>query len=83
MKNSEFRAWLSGYFAVASDDRLNREKIFIIGNHLNLVKAVEGNLDEFNQKIFDLVDKVFQDSTEENIIAAQKQMVKWLSEYYS
>ena len=49
MTNDEFRLWLGGFFELAGEDApLTKQQLFIIGNHLNLAEAVEGNLDDFN-----------------------------------
>jgi amino acid permease len=55
MTNREFLIWLLGYFQLCVGDNLDRKKLFIIKNHLNLVKAVDGAFNEVNAKIFDTV----------------------------
>ena len=54
MKNSEFIVWLQGYLELCPDDVIDRRKIRIIRNDLNLVKAVEGELSELNRRFFEV-----------------------------
>lgn len=45
MKNSEFKYWLQGYFALErGHNRLSPRQLVIIENHLNLVLAIDGKL---------------------------------------
>lgn len=54
MTNKEFRQWLSGFFELSSEeDMLDLGQLQIIVNHLNLAEAVEGKLDEVNQRLRD------------------------------
>ena len=48
MLNSEFTHWLYGYCKLESNSKLTPKQLWIIKNHLNLVYAVEGHLDEPN-----------------------------------
>jgi hypothetical protein len=61
MKNYEFVVWLEGYLDLCPADRFDVAKLRIVRNHLNLVKAVEGELGPLNTEIFryisDLIDK--------------------------
>lgn len=45
MTNEEFRYWISGYFALSTEDFLSKKQILIIKNHANLVKAITGTIE--------------------------------------
>lgn len=50
MTNNEFKIWLSGYFDLESSrEVLSAKQLWIIHNHLQLVLAVSGELDEKNK----------------------------------
>ena len=50
MTNNEFKIWLSGYFDLEiSRVLLSAKQLWIIHNHLQLVQAVSGELDEKNK----------------------------------
>lgn len=56
MTNLEFRYWLKGFFVLENNSAgLTPRQFFIIDNHLNLVKAVEGQLSDDNKKIANLL----------------------------
>jgi hypothetical protein len=52
MTNREFIIWLLGYLQLCPNDPLTRKKLFIIKNHLNLVRAVEGQFSDINACIW-------------------------------
>jgi hypothetical protein len=60
MYNSEFKVWLRGYFEITPDVVLDDTRIVLIQNHLNLVKAVEKDLDIQNTQIQVLLNKAKQ-----------------------
>ena len=72
MLNYEFVCWLEGYFDLCPEDRLDRKKLRILRNHLNLVKAVEGELGPLNTNIYDTISKYLDDEklTEEEVAAS-------------
>lgn len=75
MTNAEFLLWLLGYFELCGEDLLNRKKLFIIKNHLNLVKSVEEKLDAVNQKIWDgVVLHLEENSSETALVKFKDQM---------
>lgn len=50
MTNDEFKIWLSGYFELENSHTiLSAKQLWIIHNHLKLVLAVSGDLDEKNK----------------------------------
>jgi hypothetical protein len=61
MKNPEFVVWLQGYLELCEDDVIDRPKIRIIRNHLNLVKAVEGHLSELNETFYETTSLYLED----------------------
>ena len=71
MKNYEFIVWLEGYLDVCSSDTLNRKKLYIIKNHLNLVKGVEGFLGEVNTQIYNLISNKLEMSETEIILESE------------
>jgi hypothetical protein len=52
MLNYEFVLWIEGYIDLCPNSDLSSKKLRVIRNHLNLVKAVEGQLGDFNNTIF-------------------------------
>ncbi len=66
MKNPEFVVWLQGYIELCEDDEVDIKKLRIMRNHLNLVKAVEGELSEFNTQFFDLISSCLYDAEKFN-----------------
>lgn len=64
MYNREFVRWMEGYFELMPEDALDRKKLFIIKNHLNLVMAVEGKLGELNAGIFKDITKAIDENYE-------------------
>jgi len=51
MTNDEFQAWLQGYVFLTQDLPLDNHQIFIIKNHANLVKEIDGKLTFDNQML--------------------------------
>jgi hypothetical protein len=51
MTNKEFTYWLQGFFMLEEDITLSQEQLLIIKNHLNLTKAVDGELTKTNLEI--------------------------------
>jgi len=50
MTNNEFKMWLSGYFELENANTvLSAKQLWIIHNHLRLVLAVSGELDNHNK----------------------------------
>ena len=47
MNNKEFCYWLQGYFELGGLKELTNKQLEIIQAHLNLVRKVDGRLDEF------------------------------------
>jgi hypothetical protein len=64
MKNSEFIIWLQGYLELC-DDSINKKKLRIMKNHLNLVKAVEGQLNDLNQIFYEKISNYIQGREED------------------
>ena len=63
MNNREFVLWLWGFLEICYPQPITRKMLFIIRNHLNLVKAVDGKLGEFNQNIYDQISKALEATT--------------------
>ena len=62
MLNYEFICWLEGYLDLCPEDIINKKKLRIIRNHLNLVIAVEGSLGEINQVIMKEVSRLIENN---------------------
>jgi hypothetical protein len=74
MKNREVRWWLLG-FCELCDKPLDKKRLFTIKNHLNLAKAIEGNLDEPNALIYERLEPLLADNAPvDAIIRFQKQL---------
>ena len=73
MKNYEFVVWLEGYLDLCESSELTLKKLHIIRNHLHLVKAVEGELGKFNQKIYDKIALAI-DSPQKNLVLYQQML---------
>lgn len=62
MRNREVQWWLLGFLELCPAP-LDRQKLTIIKNHLNLARAVEGSLDEMNtlieEKMSDVAEKAY------------------------
>ncbi len=48
MHNHEFAEWLFGYLSLSEASDFKPRQLWIIKNHLNLVQAVDGELDTNN-----------------------------------
>lgn len=57
MTNEEFKYWIGGYFALSSDETINKKQLTIIKNHILLVKAVEGVLDLGIESLLSFIDE--------------------------
>ena len=55
MTNDEFIFWLQGFNELSSNKKLDDKKIWIINNHANLVKSVDGKL---NKKVTCILEKL-------------------------
>lgn len=51
MTNIEFKYWLQGYYQLSNTISLQPKQLYIVHNHLKLVKAVEGSLSPENESI--------------------------------
>ncbi len=51
MTNEEFLIWLAGCFDLGKPTVFSRHQLIVIQNHLNLVKEVDGCLNDENQLI--------------------------------
>jgi hypothetical protein len=61
MTNAEFAAWVRGYVELCPQDTLTPGKLQIIRNHLNLVSAVDGQLDGRNEECFRRITAALND----------------------
>lgn len=52
MTNYEFATWVRGFLQLCPEIPLNRRKVQIIKNHLNLVASVEAELGEKNRLVY-------------------------------
>ncbi len=52
MTNYEYACWVRGFLQLCPDIALDKRKVQILKNHLNLVTAVEGKLGEKNQLLY-------------------------------
>jgi hypothetical protein len=79
MTNREFLIWLLGYIQLCAGDGLNRKRLFIIKNHLNLVRAVEGHFSGVNTKIWDaVVEHLEKDSHDDDLVPMKAQLERWV-----
>jgi hypothetical protein len=78
MKNPEFVVWLQGYIELCDDDAIDIKKLRIIRNHLNLVKAVEGELSDINTQFFDLVSSCLYDEQKYDEFVVQSDLKQTL-----
>ena len=62
MRNTEFAEWLYGYYALGGAKQLTPKQLWIIKNHLNLVFAVEQQLDADNQWLDDQIVALANDN---------------------
>jgi hypothetical protein len=58
MTNREFVVWLIGFLELCEPVAIDRKMLFILKNHLNLVIAVEKELGEINQQIYNEVTRL-------------------------
>lgn len=59
MTNNEFNFWLNGYFELTGkEENLTLKQLHIIKNHLDLVKTVDGYLDEKNMQRAELIETI-------------------------
>ncbi len=65
MKNSEFAIWLNGFFEICPDAGMDSKKLYIIKNHLNLVKAVEGEWGEPHRRTYKIVSEAIEAANDE------------------
>lgn len=84
MTNDEFRIWLSGYVALEDNTAvLNAKQLWIIHNHLNLVAAVSGELDEKNNWLKTRLQGLHTQVTSTSMFGAFSQVTqqirKWVS----
>lgn len=56
MTNEEFKYWIKGFLALASEETLDNSQFNIIINHANLVKAIVGELDPFNNQLITMLE---------------------------
>lgn len=75
MTNYEYACWVRGYLQLCPDISLDRKKIIILKNHLNLVAAVSGNLGEKNQMVFNRIVEIQQNSANQSTYEAFKQFL--------
>ncbi len=79
MTNYEYACWVRGFLQLCPDVALNRKKLYILKNHLNLVFAVEKNLGEKNQLV---LDKIIELQSKELIEAHYKELKDFLCVTY-
>lgn len=64
MTNEDFKYWINGYLALSTEDFISKNQLTVIKNHINLVKAVEKNLDESIQQLLTFINEgINQDTT--------------------
>lgn len=67
MKNSECVVWIQGYLEIIPYQKIDRPKLRIIRNHLNLVQAVGGQLTPSNRSIKRMLDHVLAEEQEADL----------------
>ena len=83
MKNYEFVVWLEGYIDLCDESELTAKKLIVIRNHLNLVKAVEGELGELNAGIYDIISSdINNNSSVEDLRKTHLAIAKKLSDFF-
>ncbi len=75
MKNREVQWWLMGFLELC-DKPLDQKKLTIIKNHLNLVRAVEGELDELNTAIEDRIKEIKENDFPITVISNFQQQLR-------
>lgn len=83
MTNHEFKIWLTGYFDLEkSKTILSPKQLWIIHNHLQLVVAVSGELDEKNKwlktRLEGLHQSVSSPFLSAELVKVTQQIQKWL-----
>ncbi len=84
MTNNEFKMWLSGYFELENASTvLSAKQLWIIHNHLRLVLAVSGELDDHNKWLKSRLESLDAAASTTFLNAEFKQitqqMQKWLA----
>ncbi len=81
MKNFEFIIWAHGYLELCPTIPLDRKKLYILKNHLNLVKAVEGELGPLNQEIYVLIsDHIDKAVTQHQLATLKSKLSEMINE---
>lgn len=79
MRNNDFTEWLYGYCALSNTQHLNAKQLWIIKNHLNLVQAVDGHLNDNNRWLDEQIIALAKDNL---IQSPPPQLVQEIFERY-